>query len=142
MMKPEGHASYGVLVRFEGDHLNLEEIDLRFGVKGDVRGRKGEARFDRPDSWRFPTNLWGWTVSAGDDVPFEQQLQLALDTLERERDYVLSLVRRGKGEVFLSYFNTRGMGGTELSADTLHRLGRLGLSMNLHLSPPTDEDDA
>jgi hypothetical protein len=118
-MKPKGHATYDVTVRFSGDHLVLEEIDQRLGVRANVRGRKGEARTDRPDSWRFPTNVWGWTVSADDSVPFEQQLQRALETLKRERDYVVSLVKGGEGEIFLSYYTTRGMGGAELSADDL-----------------------
>ena len=129
---------YQVAFRLWGEDLAISEIGPTLGVDPTYAALKGQHYGHNPKYDCHPTNIWTWSVSTDSSIPFEHQLESALDVLESHASYVQQLLSTAGagGDFFLGYSSDSGQGGADFSPRLLARIARLGLSLCLDLYPP------
>ncbi len=138
-MRTEQDTWYQVTIRIASDDLSPEEISSAISMQPTFEKRKGEYVEAIADGSRYCTNLWGYSYTQDDSVPFEEQLSGLLDVLEKRavplRRFLTS--RGVDGELFLGFGSTDGQGAASFSPRLLSRISSLGFGLQLDLYPPS-----
>jgi hypothetical protein len=132
---------YRVSLRLIGDALpEPQEVEALLRLPTSFCGRKGRHIRDNPRYAIYPTNIWGWDITCDPAIPFEDQLEGALDMLEsRFAELRRLLALPGvQARLVLGFGSESGQGGAWFEAGTLARIARLGLGLDIHLYPPED----
>ncbi|MEW6743535.1 MAG: DUF4279 domain-containing protein [Planctomycetota bacterium] len=130
---------YEVSLRLFGDQLDVYEIGPRLGVTPTHTGRKGHHIDDDRRRARYETNIWVWSYTTDNRIPFGNQIQRVLERLEPRAAELKSILSTAgaAGELMLGYSYESGLGGGgDLSSLLVQRVGALGLGISLDLYPP------
>ena len=142
-MENEGKKWYRAGLRLSGDLLPIDEIESQLGLKASSIGRKGlplnkykSPLLNKP----LETNVWCSEYLTENDVPLENQIELYLEKLESQKEFLQEILSLPKveGEFFLGFSSENGQGGAYFSAKLLKRVSDLDLSLSLDLYPPSD----
>jgi hypothetical protein len=132
--------------------LTHQEISDRLGLQPTRTHTKGQPRgARRRDGSIDPSNVWkdsAWQLTSplARDRILAEHINWLLDTIEPKAEAIkalraeCSLIR-----LFCGFASHGGQGGFSLDTDTLGRISKLGLNLDLDLYPPSDleviEDD-
>jgi len=134
---------YRASLRLMGDGLPAGDIEGMLGIKPSSLGIKGKHINDDPRKATYSTNIWTLRSGTSSDVPFDEQITLLLDLIEPNLGVIEKLLAdpTNEGELFLGFGSDNGQGGGFLPQQLLRRIAEFGLSIDLDLYPPGDEDD-
>ncbi|MGH2409556.1 MAG: DUF4279 domain-containing protein [Chloroflexota bacterium] len=132
-------------IRIMGSDLDPDVVTRDLGItpvwthrQGDIR-RKAQSRdFHDP----YPTDMWILDLRREVESPdIGKHIDPLLDRLERSRDAFLSIVSRPgvEADIVARWSSGLHRGGPKIAADTLERLGALGIALNVEVYGSADE---
>ncbi len=131
---------YRVSLRLMGDGLPIDEIEESLSLIPTVKNQKGSRL--KPTNAKCETNVWVWASPHDSDVPFEKQIEDLLLVIEPKKKILKAILQEPnvEGELFLGYGSENGQGGAYISSDVLKRIADCGLSLDLDLYPPGNNE--
>ncbi len=128
--------------------LSVEDITRRLDLQPTSTHAKGEPRgFRRADGSVDPTNAWSesaWHLISplGREANLEEHIKWVLYAIEPRSTSMNTLRTECRVRLFCGFASHGGQGGFALQPETLARISKLGLSLELDLYPPSDPEVA
>ncbi|MEM8850678.1 MAG: DUF4279 domain-containing protein [Pseudomonadota bacterium] len=146
-----GHDETAAALRVSGDDLDPDEVTEILGHKPDWSYRKGETRVSRRTGevirdadgrqpvWR--TGVWGLRVERRHPADLEAQIWELLRLVSDDITVWDKLNDKYSIDVFCGWFMHRSNDGLSVTPPLLHALGERGVTLDLDVYAPLEDDD-
>lgn len=104
--------AYSATLRIHGDKLPFEEISERLQVQPTYTHRKGESRGPRSPEYR--DDAWHFAPPVPETEPLDRHIDALWSIVKRHVEYLKSLKRRYKVDVFCGYRSNCDHAGIEV----------------------------
>ena len=124
-----------VTLRFVGDNVDSEVITSKIGLQPSRSHLKGELVTAYPGRV-YPTGLWSFDSTISHHSSFEDHLINLLDVMESKASVIQELKGLGmQPNFYCGYFVGQETieSYIKLGIDTLERMARIGVSLDLHI---------
>jgi len=122
---------YSARLRIFGEKLDFDEITSHLGVSPTLTHRKGERKGKR--SRCYPHDMWGYTPSVDRERPLHEHIDILWENIKHAKDYLLSLKKIAKVDVFLTYSSNVDTAGVEVPYTSLEMFIELEVPFGLSI---------
>ena len=123
--------TFKVSLRIIGDGLVPSEVTAMLGCAPTDSRRKGDAVETEHFIAKSPTGVW--CLKAEGNETIDQAINALLDHVSDDVAVWAELARRYRAEFFIGVFSDTSQVGLRITAETLKRLSRFGLSVGLDI---------
>jgi hypothetical protein len=130
-MEEDLYFNYSATLRiFSDSGINFEEIEVRLGQPS-RKHRKGERR--GPKSSPYKHDMWSLESGLDEEEKLEDHLFALWEILKPHKEFLLSLKKSGKVDVFCGYRSSSHTAGVDVSYRALELFKELEIDFSLSI---------
>jgi len=123
--------AYSATLRIFGSDLDLDEISRCMGIQPTHSHRKGDKY--GPRSPGFKHDQWSYSPPIAEERPLEDHINALWEQIRPRRDYIISLKKIAKVDVFLGYRSNIDHAGVEVPHTCLEMFTSLEIPFGISI---------
>jgi hypothetical protein len=122
---------YSATLRIFGEKLDFEDITAHLGMPPSRIHRKGERKGER--SPKYKHDYWAYSPSIERERELHEHINALWTDIKHAKDYLLSLKKLAKVDVFLTYSTNVAMAGIEVPYTSLEMYNELEIPFGISI---------
>ncbi len=128
--------NYSATIRISGETINFEEISNTLQITPNHTHRKGDKS---PLGTFYDSDMWLYDVELPREVDLDQQLKVLWTKLEPYKDFLLTLKKNLKVDIFCSYRSNSSTAGFSVTYSALQIFRELQVDFDVSVIVSADE---
>ena len=122
---------YSAALRIFSEKLDFDDITAHLGMPPTGTHRKGERKGERSPEYKH--DMWTYSPQVERERPLYEHIDALWSDIKQAKDYLLSLKKIAKVDVFLSYSSNVDMAGVEVPYTSLEMFQELEIPFGISI---------